>query len=488
MINNFPFEKFMGYQKKILKTIEKTFKDKKIIVLEAPTGSGKSPIALAVAKYFKNAYIVTSQKLLQDQYVNNFNLVELKGKSNYMCGMRPIPANLAKCKGCFYPCQYRKALNDAIKSDITILNYHVALMQHRINEEPRNILICDECHNIEDVFMSMVEFKINLEKLASMKIKTSIPDTNDMEKLKKWLNGDLLVQIEKELNILEEKDSDSQDDLMKIDYLSNLYSKISNFLISSEKWVYCDNEKSFKPLKIKSFTKRLFEMSKNKILLMSATVLNPDSFLESIGLNDRSDVAYIPVPSTFPKENRKISLAYCNVNLKYTNLKQGIKDLNSNIEKILNKHIGEKGVIHTTNYNIAKNIQDNFFLEDRLLFPTPKTRFITLDQHINSKKDTVLVSPSMTEGVDLKDDLSRFQIICKIPYPFLGDKQITERKKIDPDWYIWKTCISLVQSYGRSIRSESDHAKTYILDESFKWFVKINAHMLPKWFFEAIEY
>ena len=30
----------------------------------------------------------------------------------------------------------------------------------------------------------------------------------------------------------------------------------------------------------------------------------------------------------------------------------------------------------------------------------------------------------MAEGVDLKGDSSRFQIICKIPYPYLGDKLV----------------------------------------------------------------
>ena len=35
----------------------------------------------------------------------------------------------------------------------------------------------------------------------------------------------------------------------------------------------------------------------------------------------------------------------------------------------------------------------------------------------------------MQEGVDLKGDCSRFQVICKIPYPYLGDKWVKARMK-----------------------------------------------------------
>ena len=64
----------------------------------------------------------------------------------------------------------------------------------------------------------------------------------------------------------------------------------------------------------------------------------------------------------------------------------------------------------------------------------------------------------MEEGVDLKDDKSRFQIICKIPYPYLGDELVVQRMKKWNWWYSFETVKTIVQSIGRSIRSETDHA------------------------------
>ena len=102
-------------------------------------------------------------------------------------------------------------------------------------------------------------------------------------------------------------------------------------------------------------------------------------------------------------------------------------------------------------------------------------------------KPTVLISPSLHTGLDLKDDLSRFQIIIKVPYPNIGDRWINEKRKINQQWYNWQTALRLVQGFGRSIRSKEDWAKTYVLDSAFGYFVKKNNNILPDWFTQAIQ-
>ena len=80
----------------------------------------------------------------------------------------------------------------------------------------------------------------------------------------------------------------------------------------------------------------------------------------------------------------------------------------------------------------------------------------------------------MTEGVDLKDDLSRFQIICKVPFPYLGDKLIRKKMNKWNWWYDLQPAKTVIQSVGRSVRSETDTAVTYILDSSWERFYKKN--------------
>ena len=87
-----------------------------------------------------------------------------------------------------------------------------------------------------------------------------------------------------------------------------------------------------------------------------------------------------------------------------------------------------------------------------------------IKSHLNSKSNTVLISPSMSEGVDLKGNLSTFQIICKVPFPYLGDKVTRKKMNKWKWWYNTETVRTIIQSLGRSIRCESDVAVTYILD------------------------
>jgi Rad3-related DNA helicase len=104
-----------------------------------------------------------------------------------------------------------------------------------------------------------------------------------------------------------------------------------------------------------------------------------------------------------------------------------------------------------------------------------------------SEDHSVLISPSMTEGLDLRDDLSRFQVICKVPYPFL-DPYTRKRMEIDDKWYQLKTALTLVQATGRSVRSATDYANTYILDSAFEQFLLRNADILPNWWKDAIQF
>jgi ATP-dependent DNA helicase DinG len=82
----------------------------------------------------------------------------------------------------------------------------------------------------------------------------------------------------------------------------------------------------------------------------------------------------------------------------------------------------DKGIIHTTTYEQVNFIKQNISeINKRRLLQTdpdiPRDEIIA--KHV---KPTVLISPSLYMGLDLKDDLTRFQIIIKVPYPYLGDR------------------------------------------------------------------
>ena len=82
-------------------------------------------------------------------------------------------------------------------------------------------------------------------------------------------------------------------------------------------------------------------------------------------------------------------------------------------------------------------------------------------------RGTVVMGPSLLEGLNLVDDLSRFQIFLKVPYPHLGDKYVAAKLNYSQKWYNWKTSVSVLQGVGRSIRTPEDWAVTYLIDGCF---------------------
>jgi Rad3-related DNA helicase len=127
------------------------------------------------------------------------------------------------------------------------------------------------------------------------------------------------------------------------------------------------------------------------------------------------------------------------------------------------------------------------FKSKRLLTHNSDNRDQILEKHLKSKEPTVIVSPSMTEGVDLKGDLSRFQILCKVPYPYLGDKLVQKKMKKWTWWYPLQTSKTIIQSLGRSVRSSTDHAISYILDSDWNRFYGQNREMFPVDFKDSIQ-
>ena len=127
--------------------------------------------------------------------------------------------------------------------------------------------------------------------------------------------------------------------------------------------------------------------------------------------------------------------------------------------------------------------------EKRRLFHEQESlsRHSALEEHLGSKEPTVLVTPSMTEGIDLYDDLSRFQILAKIPYPSLGSKIVRKKIKRWSWWYSHETTKTIIQSIGRSVRNENDYCSTYILDENFDYFYKKHKDIFPVWFDSVLQ-
>ena len=243
---------------------------------------------------------------------------------------------------------------------------------------------------------------------------------------------------------------------------------------------------SAKPLSVTTQARNLFERTKH-VIIQSATVFDFAHFERTLGIPDPS--FRFSAGCDFPLGNRPIYYQPVG-DMAFKSAQKTIPVLCRQVEQIVKDFGSSKGVIHTHSYLI--NEQVSRFLISRVggriitHGQNPCERQEAIRQHRTSQDATVLVSPSLTEGIDLAGDLARFQVVCKVPYP-RWDAYTRARVSRDRRWYDLATARALVQTVGRAIRSETDFASTFILDSQFDDFVSRNSDILPGWWKASIQ-
>ena len=525
-------------QVKLLKNIDQAFKDgHKFVVCNAPTGSGKSFISKTLAndssepsEDFKDlitsytafkidqtgffthedecmeqatagCFALTITKALQDQYKSLFKgTTILKGKSNYISTIdRDIdvemeslimPKNILEDHRRRHKCPYHNDRRDALINRFAALNYNMffSLPNH---VKKRQYLICDEAAELEDQLVKEFSCTINFEMLSKMDILVRPFYSKNNSNVVKWINNlllDLSDKIEEVRDTINNSNNSNNKKFLveirrQIVSLRNLHSKLSLIIETwnESEYLFETNKEgiTFMPLKVNNLSSHLFRYA-DKVILMSATIIDPKNFCKSLGIDK---FKYVEAESSF---NAKDSPIYCNtkVKLNYHNLKRSLPKVVDQIKQICEHHKDDKGIIHTHNNTITSFLA-NKINGSRFLIREPGVRNEELlEQHLYNNKPTVLISPSMSHGVDLKDDLARFQIIVKAPYLPTKDKRIDRLMNDDFDWYSNKMLCSLIQSCGRGVRSKKDYCTTYILDGAIVESIVKNKHKLPKYFID----
>lgn len=534
----FPFPNIRSEQKKAIEFALDAYESgKKYVLLEAGTGLGKSAIGMTIARYMEmhaptvrnedgelmtGAYVITTQKILQEQYMSDFGpqsgkglLRTIKSSSNYKCKFysdqscaesKRVLAKLGKQlngtefqKQCKNNCTYSLEKQDFINSPVSITNfsYFLAETTYAGKLEPRALLVIDECHNTEAELGKFVEVTFS-EKFARDALKCKIPKLDSQAAVFEWVKGPYRKAVNKYVRDLEKnmvKLSDSVDGYgefsKQYEMLEKHTGKVDQFveIYKEDNWAMnvtypLEGNKrgarkfEFKPVDVSKYSQVLFK-SGARLLMMSATVVDKDVFCASVGLNPE-EVSYLRLPSPFPVENRPIHVLPVG-SMSKDNIDRTLPVMAEAVKMLLDKHPQDKGIIHTTNYKVAKYLLENV-RTNRFLTHDSTNRDEILRKHIECSEPTVLISPSMMEGVDLADDASRFQILCKTPFPYLGDLVIKKRMERNKMWYPYMTAKSVIQAFGRSIRNEKDHAISYILDSDWERFYSRNIHMFPEEF------
>lgn len=456
---------------------------------------------------FSSSFILTITKSLQDQYKDLFfDSIAAKGKSNYQCDVDPnLAVDFAPClfsatlkNDCFDQdrCPYYKTKNQALSSKSSILNYRMFLNLPDFLKK-RDILVMDEASGVEDELVSNFTIKLTYNYLRTEGISHTVI-LDDQKDCYPWIL-DVFSQIESthsdlvaEYAALAKKKGAKSLQLPLMQRINKLSRVVNSLSAAIENWKACqylieDLTKEyvcFAPYDIKPIAKGIFKNAK-KILLMSATISNVKEFTASLGIPE-SEYGVVEIGSTFPSDKSPI---FCT-----SEFYMSYKTMDAVLPKVIKAtidlcehHKDEKGLIHTHTNAITAAFRKKIGNNPRFLFREDGvTNEDILKIHRESKLPTILVSPSLDTGVSLDDDLGRFQIITKSPFPSLGSKRIKKIFDKNSRYYTMKMLDVLIQMCGRCTRSKDDHSVTYILDAVATKTLKQEKRGLPKHFKERI--
>lgn len=496
-------------------------KDKKFVMIDAPTGVGKSYAAVMIADWYQREInqdakfdIVTNTKLLQDQYTKDFEfMASLKGSTSYWCKNNMMSCgeakliNKVKGKRCG-SCPHSIAQSAFLNERIGLTNYHLITAYamyspDMLAERGSNVLIIDEAHSFEETFCDFISSSFSEYSLTRLGIwepwmESDLSEIDNIKKLADWVSRVIIPKLSSLISDLIEEAKNTRgrkkraDLAKKADYCDKSMCKYNRFIKDdanfSTNWAFekdLDQSGNTKilvePIWGNEYLKEMFWDKYDHVIFMSGTILDPEMLAFLMGL-DSNDYAYKALQCPFKAESRPIIYAKFG-KMSYYDKSETFKRAIPIIKKILSKNAEHKGIIHSGNYQfnewIKRSIKDT-----RLLIHDSSNREDALKHHIESEFETVLVSPSMMTGIDLKDDLSRFQIILKVPFPNLKSTKIKKRLETKGDWYNWKTLIEIMQAYGRSIRNDEDWAETYILDACFD---QVLTRKVPQYFKDALK-
>lgn len=476
---HFPYQTPREIQAQALQALSDNWDRFDVFVLQAPTAFGKSAVARTLMNALYGVSVITPTNLLVEQFLQEFpDTATLRRLDSYFCEKwkRPCPITRAKCRN--FCSEKRDGARCPAAADLSsakyrrgpgIYNYHTYLA-HKLY---RSALVVDEAHNLIPFIR---------ERMGLRLWQHDYKYPHNMwrpDQMRHWVES-LPPQKQK---------------TQKIQALSEAVTYEVPTYIAQRTTEEFNGKGTLRgepeerdclrllPVDITEAPPMLWPREVEKIVLLSATIGPKD--IEQLGLT-RKRVCYVDCKSPIPAENRPV-IPLDIVSVNRGNMEAAADLLAREIEQIAAHHTGEKGVIHAT-YQMADLLRSRLNGDSRFIFHdrnTKRERYSFFRESAPTE-GKVLIACGMYEGIDLPDDLGRWQVISKIPWQSLGNPAIAHLAQLDPDWYMWETIKTVIQACGRICRTPTDHGYTYVLDSSFHRMCREGQEMLPAWFLDAV--
>jgi ATP-dependent DNA helicase DinG len=513
--------------KSVMDVLDAFASGKRHVFLDAPTGSGKSLLALVIQKVLDiQAVVVTATNALGEQYERDYDdLLLVMGAGQYPCEAREVLfkkdafADTCYRKSRFFyslavepkecgTCKFKFSREEKTKRKIAVTNYPYFIIDQLYikpmegpHGEPTNpsawhldLAIFDEAHLINEQFSQHYvihyskargrEFLHDISKMlgensgmeeAYSGVFRIIDENIDRGSIGRANHLTFVLMLERFYRKMMEV-CESMKGYCKVeetyDMLEALRHKYHGLFCKIDDYKKYGYEVVIETIKGESFSVQpVFIGAASEHLLqplnlfMSAT-LNYDFMVATMELNP-DECQLVKVGYSFNVDDKTIDFSRAREKVNYNNMfsDKVIYAMIEDLEAILVKHSTENGVVITTSFKMAEELSHVYSgTHELIVHRSTEPAKEVIARFKESSKPTVLFSPSLFEGVDLPGDISTFQVLPKAPYLSLGSKRMFHISRKHRAIYLQMTIKRMIQSFGRSTRSTGDKSMTYVLD------------------------
>ena len=526
--SSFPAPSFRGNQREALDAIRDAFAaGNDAVLVRAPTGSGKSLLARAVAGAARTpeeaepaeatgAYYTTPQvsqldDVAEDDLLSDLNVI--RGKSNYTCILpdeTTTPVDRAPCaRESGYDCSVQHRCpyyaDRAIASNRSIAAMTLAYFMQTAGSEvfgKRDVVVIDEAHGLSEWAEMYATVDLRPQTVPVWD-DVGVPDVgaadDPVERTARFAEtlAGVCKRAAEELAAASEL---TPGESARRDRLQDLRSELSWFVsdyrdpTSTTTWVVDqpDGEETpitIKPLDPARYLHHTVWDRGNKFALLSATILDKEAFCRGVGL-DPSNVALVDVPHTFPLENRPL-YDVTQGKMTYEHRDETLPKVARLLVRLMATHPDEKGLVHCHSYAIQERLADrlnDFGVGARVHSHDRADRDAALESWKATTDPDVFLSVKMEEALDLRGNLARWQVICKAPYLNTNDSRVARRLEEGQwAWYYRVALRTVIQGAGRIVRAPDDHGATYLADSSLLDLFDRARTDIPDWFADAVD-
>lgn len=514
-----PFAKWRPYQAEAVERIVAAFRHCRAVIMEAPTGSGKTVIGAAVSRMLGgDALYLSSTIHLQQQQLRTLPKAKTAtGRSNHPCLMkdhfdRVIPYLTAAEAPCAcdlalkQECSYYNQWYECSGAEDAVLNYAYATRVLRTEGiriggftlpnpfRDRELMVCDEAHLLERALLSADGVEVRVKTFRELGVKC--PESTDIEDWYDWAHR-VNPYLEELLGSAVASMREGKG-LGKVRVLRGALRTVKSLkdMAGTKRPMYVGRTEygyRIQPLWAWARGDSLLYRHSPNVLVMSAT-LGAAPLLAKLTGVDTEAWEHIEVPSTFPVQNRTVYY-WPLAKMKYGMAQDEKVKQSKGLDYLAGLFPTSPGVVHCASYELGRFLEKTVAPETRrrVLTHRPDTRAATFRSFEESPGNTILVSPAATTGVDW--DFVGWAMIPKVPYPSLGDditrlryEYVTEDgDAIGRRVYQQEAALAVVQASGRHVRTEVSKGVTVITDGNF-WslFKHIAPQAFPAWFKEAV--